>query len=545
MKTRTILAAFLVVLAVAWLPAQSNRPAVTNQSVAPGEPEIVMPQVILQIEDLSVEKVQAQLPPGEDLLPPERKIPVLNEGELAIGEPTISAVGVPAETAAGQPRDRSLSAEIVLGAGSQNRIEGSLSLKTVGRDPRFSLLFSHETLDGFSGNPPGAGFSLRNDILDGSLKFRLGSVDTALGGSFRENETGLQNQPPYVARLGRNLSGTAVFSATPLDWLTLNAGVEGGTDSLTLKGTVPLQLEGVRITPSLSAQARVGPVKFGLETRYSFREDPSSAGGKLQRFLASASFAADLPATFILEGAAGWFGNDAGLSRVPFSITFTGTPFDFLTLTLGGGYRVTPYDMHDVLAAHPLALPTGAADDRGWVGDASFQLTLTRDLAATLKLAYMASEALPMGAPGFVTTQDLPGSGLFRVFQGAGNRLSSDVGFRWGISPSFSLSAGWEQEYMDRPFFTPLYTIDAELVGLEPAGRFGGSFSVSIAPTVTNVLQLPPVFRISGFWKVSEAVKLQLEGDDLLGPLLRSPRFDISPFVTPGFRITGSLGMSL
>ena len=149
-----------------------------------------------------------------------------------------------------------------------------------------------------------------------------------------------------------------------------------------------------------------------------------------------------------------------------------------------------------------------------------------------------------MGAPGFVTSRDA-GSGLFLISQGAGNRLSSDVGVRLGISPIFSVSASWEQQYMERLFFTPVYSVNAELVGLEPAGRFGGSISASVAPTATNILQLPPVFRISGFWKVTEAVKLQLEGDDLLGPLLRSPRLDISPFVTPGFRITGLLGMSL
>ena len=191
---------------------------------------MIMPQVILQIEDLSVEKVQAQLPPQEDLLPPERKIPVLSEGELAIGEPTIPAAAVESEALAGQPRDRLLAADVDVGAGNDNRIVANISLKTLGVDPRFSLLFNHETLDGFSGKPAGSGFSLRNDDLEGNLNFRLGSVDTALKGNFLENETGLQSQPvpAYSARLGRTLGSSAEFSSTPLDWLTLRGTIEGG-----------------------------------------------------------------------------------------------------------------------------------------------------------------------------------------------------------------------------------------------------------------------------------------------------------------------------
>ena len=101
MKTRLLLV--LIPLVVAALPgsaqsAASPRPVsptpATNPAVAPGEPEIIMPQVVLQVEDLSVEKVEAQLPPEEDLLPPVRTIPTLSEGELAVGEPTIPAAPV-------------------------------------------------------------------------------------------------------------------------------------------------------------------------------------------------------------------------------------------------------------------------------------------------------------------------------------------------------------------------------------------------------------------------------------------------------------------
>jgi hypothetical protein len=542
---KALLGALLSLLSVAGLPGQAKTPSGTNPAVVPTEPEIVMPQVILQIEDLSVEKVEAQLPPEEDLLPPERKIPVLSEGDLAIGEPSIPSAGLDAEASVVQAHDRYLSSDIVLGAGSQNRILGSISLKTLGQDPRFSLLFNHETLDGFFGHRSGAGYNLRNDILDGSLKFRLGGVDTDIGGSFSENETGLQGQSPFAARLGRILNGTAAFSGIPLDWLTLSARVEGGADSLTLKSDDPQRREGVRVVPSLAAEARFGAAKVGLEARYAFRVDPAtdqSEGGALHRFQATASFGVDLPATFILEGSAGWYWNSASLSLFPFALTLTGTPFEFITFALGGGYKVTPYDMHDLLSLHPLVLPNSIEDDRGWFGEASFQLTLARDFSATVKLSFMASEAMPTGAE--TPYSGAVGTGLFPVTQGEGMRLSSTAGFRWGITQAFSISAGWTHEYLDRIFFAPIDSLKAELLALDSTGRFGGNLSIAVAPTFTGILQ-QPVVRLSGFWKITDAVKLQVDGDDLLGLLPGDSRWDMPPYVSPGARVTGSLSISL
>jgi hypothetical protein len=162
----------------------SQSAAKAPAGVEPGEPEILLPKTVLEIEDLSVEKVEAKLPPEEELLPPERKLPVLSVGEMVIGEPAMPlAPGVLTE-AAQAPRDRFLSTEILLGAGMQNRILGTISLKTMGGDPRFSILFNHETVDGFSGHDPGQAFNLRDDTLSGTLKVRLGGVDSDFSGAF-------------------------------------------------------------------------------------------------------------------------------------------------------------------------------------------------------------------------------------------------------------------------------------------------------------------------------------------------------------------------
>jgi hypothetical protein len=153
----------------------------------------------------------------------------------------------------------------------------------------------------------------------------------------------------------------------------------------------------------------------------------------------------------------------------------------------------------------------------------------------------MAHDAMPTGS----TAQD-PLTGLFPVTQASGTQLSTSAGLRWGITQAFSLSAAWNHELMDRPFFTPLDLITAGIVGLDPSGRFGASFTVSIGPIADGTLQ-QPVLHVSGFWKIIDAVKLQVDGDDLLMPLAGGDRWSVArgTFITPGFRITGSLSMSL
>jgi hypothetical protein len=528
----------LILLASLPLAAQDGSKSGVD-AAGPGEPQIVMPQVILQVEDLSVEKVVAQLPPEEDLLPPARPVPVLSEGELEVGDPVIPATGEPSDVTVTPARDRFLSSDVSIGAGMQNRIIGSVSLKTLGADPRFSLRFNHETVDGLGGQAAGAGFSTRNDLLDGSLKFGLGPIDTSLGGTYTEGENGLQERSAYSARLARSISGSADFAAAPLSWLSLDAGASASTDTLILEGAAPYQRSNVRVTPTFSAQVRFGAVTVGLTSLYTFRTDTGISSPGLHRFSVSSSISASLPGTFILAGDFGWFWNSDGLSLFPFSVSLAGTPWEFITISLGGGYRVQTYDLHDVLASHPLAFPDGLADDHGWFGNASVQLTITRELSATIGLAFMSSASLPTGS----SVQD-SGTGLFVVTQVPGVRLSMDGGLRWGISSAFSLAASLHHEFLSVPFFTPVNSLAAEIVGLAPSGRFGGSLSATAATTPDGVLQ-QPVLRLSGFWNVSDSVKLQLDAEDLLWLLLPAPRIDIAPYLAPGFRVTGSIGMSL
>ena len=180
----------LLFVALVFVPAVSGG---QSNAAQPAEPDIVLPEVIMQIDDLSVENVEAKLPPEEELLAPERQLPPPTVGDIPVTDPAVpgaASVGEgtpPASTA-------NLSAEAQLGGGLENTIVGKLSMKTLGADPRLSLGFSHEGADGFQGHQPGSGYRLRNDDLYGELADKLGPVDSHIQAGYRENEDGLQGR---------------------------------------------------------------------------------------------------------------------------------------------------------------------------------------------------------------------------------------------------------------------------------------------------------------------------------------------------------------
>ncbi len=537
MRRSMALAAALLAFTAADLPAAEAGVA------EPADPEIVLPPIVLEIEDLSVERVEARLPPEEELLPPAREVPLVDVGALVIADPSVSTSGSASGGSSTGARDRFVAAEVALGAGTLNHVVGSVALKTLGGVPRFTLDFAHETLDGSSANPLAPGYGRRTDELAGSLKLTAGAFELGLSGSFAEGEYGLQNQSLlFLTRLARSIDAEATASARALDWLTIAAALAAGSDSVTLEGSAALSQESeYRIAPSLSLDARFEKVRFGLSARYIFRSSTPGGGSQLHRFTTGIAFGADLASSLLLDGSVGWHGSSAGASLVPFEIRLTGTPLPFLTLALGGGFKATPLDMRDWLALNPFVLPAAPADDSGWFADASFRFTFTKDLSASARAALAESGAM-LDADAAAD----PVTGLLPLAQKQGLRLSSDVGMRWGITQEISLSASLAHEWLPLATLRPVDRLLVELAGLQAAGRWGGSLSVdaTIPQLAAGSPQLP-VVSASGYLAVSDVVTLQLAAADLLGPLLPGgTRIDIGTYGKPAFRLTGSVKMS-
>ncbi len=517
----------------------------------PSPPVLVLPEVTLDIKDLSVENVETMLPPAGPPVIVKSDVILPSAPELDVVPParTLAAEGAdPLGGAAASPRP--LATQATLGAGSQNRVLGNLNLTTTGQNTQASLSFSHDTADGISGQPQGSGFDTRDDAISGSLSGKLGAFDGGFQGSYVEKETGLQKQSTsYFYRLGRNLDGTATLSVQPLDWLTLEGSLHGVTDSLTLAGTQPPgpgQASEYKGDAHLSASTHAGIFTAGVSGDYGYRLAHLYTGNddQVQRLRTGVSLGLNFPGALLLEGSAAVFLSTQGAALLPFSIHATGTPFSALTLDASFGYRVVPYDEGDILALNPYLIPVNLVDDSGWFGDASFELALTGDFSVRAGLSFMSSTNM-LTSDAFAVNAPYGPTGLFLVNQQPANHLTGHAGLRWSIVPGVTLDASWERELMDRPSFAPVDKITAEAIAMETTGAYGGQLAMTMLTGLPPSVQLPEL-DLGGFVRLAEPAQLHLDLYDLLWPLLGGDRFGPSlyPYVEPGFRVVASLRLS-
>ncbi|HTP58334.1 MAG TPA: hypothetical protein VMM82_05410, partial [Spirochaetia bacterium] len=549
-KSRNWRAIALCFVLTAFFPVAAA--AQDQPSHVPGtSPTMVLPEVTVNIQDLSVENVQAMLPPAGGPPVIVKTDVILPPAPLVAVEPpvrTLAVEGADPLGGAGSPGSP-LATQATLGIGSQNRVVGDLNVTATGQNAQASLSFSHDTADGISGHAQGSEFDTRDDAIGGSLSGRIGAFDGGFQGAYSEKEVGLQNQSAnYSSRLGRNLDGTATLRVQPMDWLAVDGSLSGLTDSLTLGGTNPgpAQASEYKGLAHMGATGLWGVFSAGVFGDYSYRlaHQVTATDDQVQRLNTGLKMSLNFPGSFLLEGSVAWFLSSQGASMLPFSIHVTGAPFSALTLDASFGYRVVTYDQGDILGLNPYLIPVGLADDHGWFGDAGVQIALADSFSFNVGLSFMASTSMLTSdafAAGPASTLD----GLFLVNQVAANRLTGNAGVRWTIIPGVTLNGEWKRELMERPSFAPVDTITAEAIAMETTGAFGGRAGMTWLTGLPPSAQLPEL-DVGGFVRLSEPAQLHLDLYDLLWPLLGGSRYgpSLDPYVEPGFRVVASLRLS-
>ncbi len=523
--------------------AQDQAPKAQDQA-APEEPDIVLPEVILRIEDFSVESLTGAAPGGEESLPPARELPLPAAEAPQLAEPPAP----PAEGQEGPPKapPRALSAMVELGAGTSNHLFSQVALSSIGTAPRFSLRFLHETLDGLAGEPTGSGFDFRKEELEGALKLGLGKASLALQGSLHEQERGLQQQSlTAVSRLVRTggLGAELAWPFAPAWTLTLAADGSFAGELLTVQTGQASGLDELKASPRLSLEVRTDRFWIAVDGRYAYE---LYEGQQAHRAAALARFGVEISKAARLEGSGGWHWSQFSSPEhlIPFDLTLTLTPNSYLSVVASGGYRVEELDLRQLAEDDPwAAFPVPLLDDHGWFADftAIFSLQRSFSVQASLNLDW------PRAAPWPVTPVTRDASGLYIVGQQEAARAALDASLRWTPAKDSYLAGGWRLELAQYPVFTPGNQLWLE-AGLGSA-RWGahGSlrFATGYVPTTPNFTQTPEL-SLGAFFQASPAVRLTAEFEDLLSWLSQGgQRLDWAPFLAPGIRGTFKVQINL
>ena len=500
-----------------------------------GPGELVLPPIVLEVEDLSEVRLEARLPPEEDLVPPDRRFPLPAPGALAIGEPSLPSTSTPSTGSGGVATGSAIDTRARIGAGVLRDVTAAVTLAMKG-DPGLEISFQHDSLDGFGGHLPGSGFDLRDDRLSAVVALTPWGTDLAIEGTWREQSRGLQGLGGiYDALTVRSAAAGASIAGDPLPWLTLAGGLDVATDELVLAGPVPSRISETGVAPSLSATASFGAWTLGLAARYAFHAgelipDPFVDG---HRFRTDFSVEVEAAPGWLLDAAVGWHWTGEGMSAFPFHLGLTGTPLPFLTFDLRGGYQAVAVDLGDVLAAHALLLPAATVDSAGWFGSLDLTLGVGNAVSATAGISYTRQSAM-LDVIGIAD----PGTGLYPVFQRATDGITLTAGLRWSIATWLTLNASLAANMPDRPWFEPAGTLNVQIAAIEASGRVGATLSAASEAGSAGVPL--PRLDLGGFLRVSPAVRLRLDASDLLGPLA-GPRIELGAFEEPGLRVVGTV----
>jgi len=534
MRNRVVFTAVLSILALAlFVPAWAQEPAA--QEPVPEEPEIVLPEVVLEIEDLSVEEIAAGIPEQEEPLILLEEMPLPEPEDIRIEEPVAEltlpqAGGVLPE----RTKEKNLTFEGVLGAGTRNHLMSSFSLYHYEKQPEARLKFSHDVTDGFSEMDIGTGYSRREDLLSGSLGVSKNRTKAEVEGAFDDRERGLQGNGNYHSKMDRLIEGNANLEYEAGDRFVLRGegGVSQTSRILTTSDPSPAGADTFReylVSSGLEGVYSFDKGFIGLAPRYSYRSDLD----KLNRTEVLGLFGTELGERSVLEGEAGWFWSDSAGHLFPFSLTLSAYPTELFFLNLSAGYGIFEYNLWDIAENSPLAYTAeGLEDDRGWFFDFNSHITVSQGWVLYGGLAYTAHEKMVTAAASPDNT-----TGLFAAEQAGIDQLTAEAGIRWNRSIGFSSFLSWKTELLEIPEHYPVNSLNLEINWIEEKGRFGGSV-YSVYYTGINDSNQAPVFDVHGFYRITDTIRLGAELDDLLYPLLEEPRYDWYPYMDEGLKFT-------
>jgi hypothetical protein len=523
---------------------------------APEETEIKLPETLLEVEELAVEEITAELPESPDVPIRPIDVPLPEEQDLEVAQGAF-ALPAPSDGATvPQQEDRSsYFASGVLSAGSMSHIEGALSLSKLGADPRLRFQFSHEGLDGYHFNDAGTGYFRSQTYIDGFVAGALGAFETEGGASFREEEEGLQTNPDFYSTDTRFVEANTSAVYTPTDNIELVGRLDGTIANrvLTIKAaeTTPPRATEYVIKPSFESTFTIQDASLSADLWYQYQ---FATGGLGDAHSLALTLAGDAPISseLFVGGDVGVYWPISGGVQVPFHLSVTGTVEDLVTLGISAGYEAGPRTLFETWREDPLLVdtqasggsgPSALADRRAWVADAELSWNI---LARRLVLA---------GGVGFAydETARTPQAyaqerGVFPVEQQARTTVTPKVALTYRIG-AFSTELSWRGNFVEKSPFDPLHQFGLTMdVATDDRGVTG---SLEVASPFFPQAAMPIVRGEVGF-RIVEGLRILASVDDPLAPILENgrPRYgaevnDAFPFIAPGFRFALSTEISL
>jgi len=531
-----------------------------QEDLSPQHPDLILPPFLLELEEQLLVQIEAPLPSEASLGLPPLEMPLPGPEDLRL-----SPFSADIQIDTGDSRDTAGEGAVrqkiytigKLGAGPGNYILGDLTIHRLEDTPRFSLHFFHESRDGFSGAASGEGFSMRQELLEGSFIHTRGPGETEGRFRYGEEERGLQGLSVFDSLVLRGYRGEGRYSrrfgegglwSFSLKGSSLNRWLSGGPeDRNQVLSYQPKAVLGWD-WDKLSAFTQ-GEYYYSRLTATGDREDLQQYGSL------KGGLSVRLPGGWQADLEAGGAWDFEGGLEYPFLIKLEGPVGRDLALSFQGERVNHPREAEQLRNEFPLlAFEDGSGGAvlpdvlKGWRAAVSFTAASGNRLGLEGRLAWNRWENLIQ--PGVAL------SSRERSFSQTGADIFEFAMEGRGIINRYlTLYAGWEgQAFLDRRLLYPdnLVTLaleieDRQLPGgtvLPPwGGRLSGAWAVF--PRESPRAGQYPVLEGLGYYQISPGGRIMLEISDLLSPFLEEGRLYWDEITNPGLTLSLSVSISL
>ncbi|MBI9104663.1 MAG: hypothetical protein JEY99_19770 [Spirochaetales bacterium] len=533
---------------------------VVSDEFAPEEMELVIPTILLEVEEEKLALIEAPLPGDEErtlatLILPLPDAPELKVSPLEVDTPGFidlsSIISSPAVSEDEEQEGKDFYSTGLIGGGSGSRILGDITLYKLGKSPRFQIQFFHGGVGAFVGHDAGEGFSINHEKLSGSIELENETNFSETDIKYDELSLGLQGNPDYSSMTLREFFFDTQFKSYLWDSFGLKGGILFDSVDQWLSGATPPRFSGMTLAPEAAVFYENDIVDLELEASYKWDSIgiTNNSSSHLHGISGHLKAEMELSGGIDIIGDAGIFWEPGALPLYPLLLTLQGEPSGTLFFYSSLEMVAEQPSMVKLWRLYPWLKPetlTGGALDisplTGWRGvvHGRFIPFSFVTLNGEVSYKYYDNGFIPL-----VTD----GDGLSPLSRGEINALFSEVSLDFILPYSLGVSAGWRgQLIFDGDPFEPTHRINGELSWL-PGEMYGASLSGKLdiygmkQPVFTT--QWVPEVGFSGYISITNGIQLMVEGEDLLSPLLGSGRLVWDNYEDTGFALTFKLGISL
>ncbi|WP_020614333.1 hypothetical protein [Sediminispirochaeta bajacaliforniensis] len=506
----------------------------------PDEPEMVVPEVILEVEDEAAEDVRAPLPEASELPLPEFSLPSpQSSGEDSLDLPVVA--DIPDTEIGSSDSGADFFSEALVGGGINNRLVGDISLYRLGEGPRFSLRFAHDGTDGYSGEASGTGYFDRTDQLQGTVQGDIpgavGNWNYGLDGSYLENELGLQGKMNDASSIILRSTAASGHLRYPGEG-RFNIGFEGNyRNTRHLFAGYQGESEETVLNPSVVGSYQGETLLSRLTLSYRYHGLGDEDDNRLKTSLLAEAKLASMEIG--VSGGLRW--DFSGQMRYPVSVWLDGAWKDLLSYNTSGGFRVVEDQWYDLWSLFPFWNASSLPSLREqWFWDGSVEITPFGGFGIRGSWELQIGDLLPIPV-GSVSA--ISSGGPYEWRERSGNALSTGAMLFWELASGITLGTGWTGWFYDQP--EPLASESRFLGYVEYSyreGLFVGRTDISVDPLEDETM---PRLGFSLAWRAAEGMVMSVEGEDLLEPFIEGGRNWIGPFIEKGAQLTLQLKISL